>query len=340
MWHTKCFSPILKNKKGANSKNMLSYILFILGFFILIKGADLLVDGSASIAKKLKISNIVIGLTIVAFGTSMPELIVNIFASAQGSEDLALGNVLGSNIANILLILGISAIICPIITKRNTVLKEIPLSILSVIILGVLANDQLIDGRNFSAITRIDGIVLLSFFIIFIYYTFGIAKAGDSLLPEEKIDTFSYKKSIIFIIIGLVGLASGGKFIVDGAIKIAESFNISESLIGLTIIAIGTSLPELAASAVAAYKKRTDIAIGNVIGSNIFNIFWILGLSAVINPLPFNIAANKDIIMALAASVMLFATMFIGKKKIIELWQGILMIFLYIAYISYSIYLK
>jgi cation:H+ antiporter len=340
MWHTKCFSPILKNKKGANSKNMLSYILFILGFFILIKGADLLVDGSASIAKKLKISNIVIGLTIVAFGTSMPELIVNIFARAQGSEDLALGNVLGSNIANILLILGISAIICPIITKRNTVLKEIPLSILSVIILGVLANDQLIDGRNFSAITRIDGIVLLSFFIIFIYYTFGIAKAGDSLLPEEKIDTFSYKKSIIFIIIGLVGLASGGKFIVDGAIKIAESFNISESLIGLTIIAIGTSLPELAASAVAAYKKRTDIAIGNVIGSNIFNIFWILGLSAVINPLPFNIAANKDIIMALAASVMLFATMFIGKKKIIELWQGILMIFLYIAYISYSIYLK
>ncbi len=319
---------------------MLSYILFILGFFILIKGADLLVDGSASIAKKLKISNIVIGLTIVAFGTSAPELIVNIFASAQGSSDLAISNILGSNIANILLILGISAIICPVVTKRNTVLKEIPLSILAVIILGVLANDYLIDGQNFSAITRIDGIVLLSFFVIFLYYTFGIAKAGDSLLPEEKIDTFSYRKSILFIILGLTGLTLGGKFIVNGAIKIAELFNISESLIGLTVVAIGTSLPELAASAIAAHKKHTDIAIGNVVGSNIFNIFWILGLSAVINPLPFDISANKDILMTLAASLLLFAIMFIGKKRIIELWQGILMVLLYIAYIAYSVYLK
>ena len=284
---------------------MITYVLFIIGFFLLIRGADLLVDGSASIAKKLKISSIVIGLTIVAFGTSAPEFIVNIFASVQGNSEIAIGNILGGNIANILLILGISAIIYPITAKKNTVLKEIPLSLLAAIVLGIMANDMIIDGAGFSGITRIDGFILLSFFIIFLYYTFGITKS-DKDIVEEEIKVFSHFKAIIFIVLGLAGLVIGGKWIVDGAIKIAEFFNISQSLIGLTIIAIGTSLPELATSAVAAYKKQSDIAMGNIVGSNIFNIFWILGASAVIHPLPFSTSSNGDIAMTIFASFVLF----------------------------------
>ncbi|MBU0982131.1 calcium/sodium antiporter [Patescibacteria group bacterium] len=318
---------------------MITYILFIFGFFLLIKGADFLVDGSASIAKKLKISNIVIGLTIVAFGTSSPEFIVNIFASMQGNTEIAIGNILGSNIANILLILGISAIIYPITAKKNTVLKEIPLSLLAAAVLGLMANDMIIDGAGFSGITRIDGFILLSFFIIFLYYTFGITKS-DKDIVEEEIKVFSHFKSVIFIILGLAGLVIGGKWIVDGAVKIAEFFNISQSLIGLTIVAIGTSLPELATSAIAAYKKQSDIAIGNVVGSNIFNIFWILGASAIIRPLPFNISSNGDIAMTIFASIVLFLVMFIGKKRVIERWQGVFMVTTYVGYIVFLVLTK
>ncbi|OGF24196.1 sodium:proton exchanger [Candidatus Falkowbacteria bacterium RIFCSPLOWO2_02_FULL_45_21] len=318
---------------------MITYILFIIGFFLLIKGADFLVDGSASIAKKLKISGIVIGLTIVAFGTSAPEFIVNIFASAQGNTEIAIGNILGSNIANILLILGISAIIYPITAKKNTVLKEIPLSLLAAVVLGLMANDIIIDGADFSGITKIDGFILLSFFIIFLYYTFGITKS-DKDIVEEEIKIFSHFKSVIFIILGLAGLAIGGKWIVDGAVQIAEFFNISQSLIGLTIVAVGTSLPELATSAVAAYKKQSDIAIGNVVGSNIFNIFWILGVSAVIRPLPFNTSSNGDITMTIFASIVLFLVMFIGKKRVIERWQGVFMVTTYAGYIVFLVLTK
>jgi len=314
------------------------YFLFILGFFLLIKGADFLVDGSASIARKLAISPIVIGLTIVAFGTSAPEFIVNIFASINGNTEIAIGNILGSNIVNILFILGISAIIYPIATKRNTVWKEIPLSLLAAILLGVMANDTLIDGGTFSGLTRIDGIVLLAFFIIFLYYTFGISKVTGG--SSDDIQELSYTKSITFVIKILLGLVVGGKWIVDGAVVIAENFNVSQSLIGLTIVAIGTSLPELATSAIAAYKKQTDIAIGNVVGSNIFNIFWILGFSALIRPLPFSRSSDVDILMTILASAILFFIMFVGKKHVIERWQGVLMVLLYISYVAYLVFTR
>ena len=315
---------------------MLIYILFVVGFVLLISGANLLVEGSASVAKKLNISSIVIGLTIVAFGTSAPELIVNIFASVQGNTEIAIGNILGSNIVNILLILGISAIIYPLATKENTVWKEIPLSLLAAILLGVMVNDTLIDGGTFSGLTRIDGIVFIAFFIIFLYYTFGISEvSGEN--TDLEIKEMSYMKSSLYIVGGLLGLVFGGKWIVDGAIKIAEGFNVSQSLIGLTVVAIGTSLPELATSAVAAYKKQSDIAIGNVVGSNIFNIFWILGLSAVINPLPFSKDSVIDIIMTIVASLILFLIMFIGKKHTVERWQGVIMILIYIGYVAYLI---
>lgn len=318
---------------------MITYILFIIGFLLLIKGADLLVDGSASIAKKLKISNIVIGLTIVAFGTSAPEFIINIFASVQGNSEIAIGNILGSNIANILLVLGISAIIYPITAKKNTVLKEIPLSLLAIVVLGLMANDMIVDGAGFSTITRIDGFILLLFLIIFFYYIFGITKS-DKDIVEEEIKVFSYSKAVLFIILGLAGLVIGGKWIVDGAVKIAEFFAISQSLIALTIIAIGTSLPELATSAVAAYKKQSDIAIGNVVGSNIFNIFWILGASAVIRPLPFNISSNSDMAMTIFASIILFIAMFVGKRRVIERWQGVFMITAYVGYVVFLVLTK
>ncbi len=318
---------------------MITYILFLAGFFILIKGAGMLVDGSASIAKKMNISSIVIGLTIVAFGTSAPEFVVNMFASVQGNSDIAIGNILGSNIANILIILGFAAIIYPITANKNTVLKEIPLSLLAAIVLGLMANDNIIDGGTFSVITRIDGFILLAFFIIFLYYTFGITKSGDDIV-EEEIKIMSYSKSIIYIILGLAGLIIGGKWIVDGAVKIAELFNISQSLIGLTIVAVGTSLPELATSAVAAYKKQSDIAIGNAVGSNIFNIFWILGVSAIVRPLPFNKDSNVDIAMTIFASIVLIAFMHIGKKRVIERWQGIIMVLLYVGYIIFLVMTK
>jgi cation:H+ antiporter len=199
-----------------------------------------------------------------------------------------------------------------------------------------MANDALIDGGAFSGLTRTDGIVLIAFFIIFLYYTFGIARASGEA-NDADIREFGYPRSSIYIIAGLAGLALGGKWIVDGAVKIAEFFNVSQSLIGLTVVAIGTSLPELATSAVAAYKKQADIAIGNVVGSNIFNIFWILGFSSIIRPLPFNTNSATDILMTLFASLLLFAIMFIGKKHTLERWQGAIMILTYIGYIAFLV---
>jgi len=313
---------------------MITSILFLTGFFILIKGADLLVDGSASIAKKFNISNIVIGLTIVAFGTSTPEFIINIFASAQGNTGIAIGNILGSNIANILLILGIAAIIYPIVAKKNTVLKEIPFSLLAIVLVGIMVNKS---NGSFSGLTRIDGLILLCFFIAFLYYVFTITKSTKDLPEECHVKHLSYFKSIMFIILGLLGLLVGGKWIVDGAVKIAQSFKVSESLIGLTVVAIGTSLPELATSAIAAYKKQTDIAIGNIIGSNIFNIFWVLAVSSIIRPLPFDPKFNIDILMTIFASTLLFLLMFIGKKHVIQRWQGVLMVLIYCGYITFLV---
>ncbi|MFO7622691.1 MAG: calcium/sodium antiporter [Bacteroidales bacterium] len=314
-----------------------TYLLFILGFVILITGANMLIDGSASIARKLSISNIAIGLTVVAFGTSAPEFIVSFFATLKGNTDLAIGNILGSNIANILLVLGISAIIYPIAVQRNTVLKEIPFSLLAVLLLGVTANDILFDREATSVISRIDGLVFLLFLVIFITYTFGISKLKENGEDANEVKNYGYFKSAAFILIGLVFLVLGGKWIVDGAVRIAEQFNVSQSLIGLTVIAVGTSLPELATSVVAAFKKQTDIAIGNIVGSNVLNILWILGFNALIRPLPLNPASNIDILMTIFASLILFISMYISKKHVIERWQGIVMVVIYFIYVVFLI---
>ena len=315
---------------------MLTYFLFFIGLIILIKGADLMVTGASSIAKKMNVSNLVIGLTIVAFGTSAPEMFVNVFASTQGNPEIAIGNIIGSNIANILLILGVSAIIFPLAVQNTTIWKEIPFSLLAALVLGILANDHLIDQKGNSELTRSDGLILLGFFIIFIYYIFSIAKKSENTSKEE-ISQLSNLKSTVYIILGLTGLVLGGTWIINGAVEIASQFGVSEYLIGLTVIAVGTSLPELATSAVAAYKKDTDIAIGNVIGSNIFNIFWVLGVSAVIKPLPFQPSGNSDIAMTVFSSLLLFAVLFVGKKHVMEKWQGVLFLMLYIGYIVFLV---
>lgn len=314
----------------------MTYFLFILGFVFLIKGADLLVEGSSSIAKRFGIPNLVIGLTIVSFGTSAPELLVNIVASINGASDIGIGNILGSNIANIFLILGVSALICPLAVKKNTTWKEIPLNLLAAIVLFVMANDILIDGAFKSILTRIDGIILVLFFIIFLYYTMGLAMSEKN--GEDGYKKGPLGKSIVMIIAGIIGLALGGQWVVNGAIQIASVFGLSEALIGLTVVAVGTSLPELATSAIAAYKGNTDIAVGNVVGSNIFNIFWVLGLSAIIKPLPFSQVINIDILVFICATLLLFVFSFTGGKRQIERSEGAVFIAFYILYIIFLVF--
>ena len=318
---------------------MLTYILFVVGLLLLIKGADFLVDGAASIARSLNMSDLVIGLTVVAFGTSTPELFVNIVASAKGNSAIAIGNVLGSNIANIFLILGISSVIYPLSVTKGTVWKEIPFSLLAAIVLLFMANDQIIDNAGASGLTRIDGLIFLSFFTIFIYYTYSIAARVEGMEAHVPAKQHHWPRSLLMVISGLVGLVIGGKWVVDGAIVLATKLGMSESLVGLTIVAVGTSLPELATSAVAAYKKNLEIAVGNVVGSNIFNIFFVLGISATIKPLPFQTKNNIDIGAVILASLMLFLFMFTGKKRSLDRWEGIVFMLFYTVYISLLIFI-
>lgn len=316
---------------------MLVYLLFVLGFVVLVKGADILVAGSASIAKKYHISDIVIGLTIVSMGTSMPELLVNIMASSSGSSDIAIGNVIGSNISNILLILGISALIYPLAINEKTVLAEIPYSLIATLLLAFLAN-TVIFGHELASIGRLDGMILLLFFVLFMTYIIRLIKQGKTEMVEAPPeDMLPIPKSVVYIVLGVAGLFFGGKWVVDGAVEIAASFGMSQKLIGLTIVAIGTSLPELVTSAVAAYKKSTDIAVANVIGSNIFNLLWVLGVSALIKPLDFDPSINTDIMVLVAATCLIIVSMALGKANKIDRFNGVIFVTAYVAYIVFLV---
>ncbi len=320
---------------------MLEHIIFfILGFVVLVKGADYLVSGSSSIAKKYGISNLVIGLTIVAFGTSMPELIVSTVAALRDSAGVAMGNIIGSNISNTLLILGISAMIYPLAVKKNTVSKEIPLSLLAVLAVWVMVNDGFIDGLGYNVLSRIDGLILVLFFIIFIYYTFGISKEKTGVLEslqQDKIKIYTKFKTIWLIFLGLFGLFLGGQWIVNSAIYFATHFGLSEVLIGLTVVAIGTSLPELAASAVAAYRGHSDIAIGNVVGSNIFNMFWVLGISSMVKDIPFSTILNLDFVVLFLVTFLLLLLIFTGKKNVLDKREGGLLTGVYVCYMIFLV---
>ncbi|MCF8111885.1 MAG: calcium/sodium antiporter [Desulfobacteraceae bacterium] len=311
------------------------YLLLAIGFVLLVKGADFLVEGAGSIARRYNISDLVIGLTVVAFGTSAPELFVNIVASAQGNTAIAIGNVLGSNIANILLILGISALVYPLAVTRDTVWREIPFSLVAAVVLCIAANDRIFDGWAYSDISRSDGLIFLMFFAIFLYYLASITRnfTGDAQgMPMRR---RGMPAAAAMTAAGVIGLATGGKLIVDGAVHIAASMGMSEAAVGLTIVAVGTSLPELATSVMAAWRKNVEIAVGNVVGSNIFNIFFVLGASAVIRPLPFYKGGNLDMAMVIAASLILFVTMFTGKRRSLERWEGALLLVFYAVYLVY-----
>jgi cation:H+ antiporter len=304
---------------------------------LILLGANALTDGAAAVAKKFQISDLVIGLTIVAFGTSAPELVISVMSALGGSADMAIGNVVGSNVFNVLMIIGVTAMVLPIKVGEGILSKEIPLVILASFVLAFCANDLLLDGGSANVISRIDGLILLCFFLIFMRYTFAIARNGGEEVEGEKIKEMPIWKSVLFIVGGLAGLVFGGQFFVDGASGIASALGVSESTIGLTIVAGGTSLPELATSVTAALKKNSGMAIGNVIGSNLFNIFFVLGCSASISPLPMGGINNIDMLVLIGSALLFWLVGWFFKKRTITRVEGALLVVGYIAYTAFLI---
>lgn len=312
---------------------MLSQILLILlGFGLLIKGADWLVSGATKLAKKYGISDLAIGLTIVAFGTSAPELIVNAVASYQGHAEIVFGNIIGSNNFNLFVILGIVGIISPIAVQSSTIWKEIPLSFIAAGLLLILANTWLFGST--AEISRLEATALIAIFGAFLFYVFKQMKTDETTSHVQPIGSFKWVW--LLILAGLAGLIIGGKLVVDQATLLAQSFGISERVIGLTIVAAGTSLPELVTSVVAAFKRNSDIAIGNVIGSNIFNILLILSISGLIRPIPYDHAFNREIYVLLIGTIFSFTAMFSGGKKKLDRWEAAILL---ISFIGYSVWL-
>jgi cation:H+ antiporter len=319
----------------------MNILLLIGGLLLILLGASGLTDGAASIAKRFKIPSIVIGLTIVAFGTSTPELAVSVSSALKGSADIAIGNIVGSNIFNTLMIVGCTALFAPIVITRSTLRKEIPLCILSSIVLLICANDVFFDKSEDNILSITDGLIMLCFFIIFLGYTFAIVSNNrtESSNEEEEIKQMPIFKSTLYIIGGLCALIFGGQWFVEGASGIARGLGVSESIIGLTLVAGGTSLPELATSIVAALKKNPEIAIGNVIGSNLFNIFFVLGCSATITPLHLSGITNFDLLTLVASGILLWLFGLFFAKRTITRIEGSILILCYVAYTAALIYM-
>ncbi|MFP4367217.1 MAG: calcium/sodium antiporter, partial [Bacteroidales bacterium] len=308
---------------------MWDLIILAAGFILLIIGANYLVDNASALAAKLHISNLVIGLTIVAFGTSSPELVVSIISSIQGNSEISIGNVVGSNIFNIFIILGVSALIIPLSVKSTTTWIEIPLCLLSALLVLILAHSGPSDNAGYLIISRTDGYILLIMFLAFAFYNYHLSKTGD-VTDEIKVSDQSTRMSVLMVIAGLVMLVGGGRLVVLSSVNIAIEIGVPERLIGLTIVATGTSLPELVTSVVAALKGNTDIAIGNIVGSNIFNVFLVLGISAVISPVPLVQGTSIDLLVNIFASLLLFAFIFTGKGRQIERLEGLIFIIAYL----------
>lgn len=311
----------------------MSYLLFVVGMVLLIKGADFLVGGASSLARVYNVPEILVGLTIVAFGTSLPELVVSVVAGYRGNAEIVLGNVIGSNICNILLILGVASVISPVKAGTATVTREIPFVILASLMVTGLVNDRMLDGMDRSGLERTDGVALLGMFLIFMYYIALSIRGGDDKPDTSEHEKTTPLRSTVLIVAGLALLIIGGRFAVVSAVTIATAWGVSEAFIGLTIVAIGTSLPELATSAVAAYKKNSDIAVGNIVGSNIFNIFVVLGIPGLFFRVPFDESMNLDMLVMNVAALILFACMFVGQpERTVGRGQGAMMLGLYVAY--------
>jgi cation:H+ antiporter len=313
----------------------MTYVLLLVGFVLLVKGADYFVSGASGVAKKLRVPSLLIGLTIVAFGTSAPEAAVSISAAIKGNNGIAVGNVLGSNLFNMTFIVGLSALFYPLVVEKQTIKKEIPIMLLSALALATLSADiYLTQSKLAMSLDRGDGIVLLLFFSVFIYYIFEVAKnSRETMAIEDVMMESKTKKMIIYTVGGVTSIIVGGNMVVNSATEIARSFGLSETIIGLTIVAIGTSLPELVTSVVASMKKQPDIAVGNIVGSNIFNVLFILGVSAVISPL----SIDGSLIVELMLNV-LITIVFLGfsvTKHTISKNEGVILLCSYVAYVTY-----
>lgn len=324
------------------TQNMIINIIWLLaGVVLILAGANFLTDGAASLARRIGISDLVVGLTVVAFGTSAPELVVSIMSAISGNAGLAIGNVVGSNLFNVLVIIGVTAMVRPIVVETSILTKDIPLVVLSALVLLVMGNGVLLNGDSQAVITRSDGLILLLFFAIFMRYTFSQAKSQESDRPiakeSDKSKEMPVWRAIIYIAGGLAGLIFGGDWFVDGASGIASALGVSDAIIGLTIVAAGTSLPELATSVMAAAKGKPGIAVGNVIGSNIFNIFLVLGCAASINPLPFGSIGNLDLIALTVACFLFWLFGWAYKNRTITRGEGAILTLCYIGYIVYLI---
>lgn len=321
----------------------MDYILLIFGFFLLVKGADIFVDGSSNIAKTLKIPSLIIGLTIVAFGTSAPEAAVSITASINGQNGMAIGNVIGSNIFNLLMVVGASGVIKSLIIDKSVLSRQLPFTLITSILLVIFSADMIIKKSTINILTRIDGIILLFLFVLYLYslinsalksrnktiYNSNASIDSDVIVTEEN---YSISKSIILSVFGLSSIILGGNFVVDSASNIASTFGVSDQLIGLTIVAIGTSLPEFVTSIIAATKGESDLALGNVIGSNLFNILFVLGASALISPMTMDPKLLFDGLFMIFATFITFV--FAYRKNDINKFESILLIILYAIYMG------
>lgn len=314
-------------------ETIIPLLFLIAGFVLLIYGANWLVDGATSIGIRAKMSPLIIGLTIVAFGTSLPELMVNIFSCAKGSSELAIGNIVGSNTMNILLILGLSAIVCPINVNRISIRRDIPAGFVATAMLYFMANDTIWGSQH--TVNWVDGIVLL--LMGFAYLLLTLLKNDDTDRSEDPQTPLSWGKTILFIVIGVVGLYLGGEFVSRNAQILARNWGMSENTIGLTVVAMATSLPELITSIVAARKGNSDIAIGNVVGSNILNIFIVLGISSLILPLKFDFTMNMQLFILFAANALMLLFVFTGKGHKISRAEGALLVLGYIGFVTYSL---
>lgn len=320
----------------------------VIGLVAILWGANLLTDGASALAKRWGMSDLVVGLTVVAFGTSAPELVISVMSAASGNAGIAIGNVVGSNIFNVFVIIGITAMLRPIVIERSILTKDIPLVIIASIALLAMGNAPILEGASARILDRVDGIILLLFFAIFMRHTFSQAQiaeaSGESASLPEATEGKARKemgigKAILWVGIGLALLIGGGDRFVDGASGLASGFGVSDAIIGLTIVAAGTSLPELATSVAAALKGKPGIAIGNVIGSNIFNIFMVLGVSGVIRPLPFGNVDNADLLTMTVAAIMFWAFGWWWKERTITRIEGAILTACYVGYISYRLYL-
>mgnify|MGYP003296095554 CR=1 FL=1 len=314
-------------------ETIIPLLFLIAGFVLLIYGANWLVDGATSIGIRAKMSPLIIGLTIVAFGTSLPELMVNIFSCAKGSSELAIGNIVGSNTMNILFILGMSALICPINVNRISIRRDIPAGFVATAMLYFMANDTIWGSQH--TVNWVDGIVLL--LMGFAYLLLTLLKNDDTDRSEDPQTPLSWGKTILFIVIGVVGLYLGGEFVSRNAQILARNWGMSENTIGLTVVAMATSLPELITSIVAARKGNSDIAIGNVVGSNILNIFIVLGISSLILPLKFDFTMNMQLFILFAANALMLLFVFTGKGHKISRAEGALLVLGYVGFVTYSL---